>query len=686
MNSPSVFYLTVNQDTQPIFDSQVANKVFVMGTEIEPFVLPRATDGNGELTYELTPRLPEGLNLDASTGRITGAPTAEATSTTYHWTVIDADGDSATLSFAIVVQPAVPEIIGSLPEVRLVVGGSPQSVDASGVVAGKVQTWEFNVADPNVATVTSGGSGVFTISAQIEGQTNVSVRAANVTGMVEVSFLVIVMTDAIEYDQIDSMLSLNAGALLSSAMNVFKHRTNDHRTTSNRDQKSSSFNRELNALPWNSDRTPRHHRDLMQFEHDLGIGFTHRFDAGVTQPGFNSAPLNFSHASTPWGVWGAIDLQNFSSDASGNEIDGSISSLFVGADLAMGENVLAGLAVAHHGGSSSFEFASAEARGEGELDTTLLGLYPYIRATNGNRFAMYLVGGIAYGDTELTRQHARGMSEISDTDLSLFAGGFDFVVGRWQQLDVAIVADFGIASLTTESGQSLLSDRTSSSSKSSIGGSVSFSPEVENGSLAVAADLRFARGSDSLVTSSDAQAITVAENEHAGSGFEFGANLNYASKHIELMLDGRTTSRSAVADVQRTSITARLRYNARRNGTGLSFTLSPRWQDGAILALDDGFHAMRPGHSLSHYNPNASRAIEMEVGYGFLGHRNRALLKPTIAWHRFETDKHVFRLGTEWHLRRSTHTQPKLRVQLYRKNHGIHRDPMGIAISLDARL
>ena len=93
-------------DSSPEFDPGAGpgDQGYTRGTAITPLTLPEATGGDGILSYSLTPAVP-GLSFDPATRRLTGTPTAVGTQAmTYR--VTDADGDSDTLSFSIVVEPS----------------------------------------------------------------------------------------------------------------------------------------------------------------------------------------------------------------------------------------------------------------------------------------------------------------------------------------------------------------------------------------------------------------------------------------------------------------------------------------------------------------------------------------------------------------------------------------------------
>ena len=92
-------------DTQPRFasGSGPGDRTYTVGTAIAALTLPEASGGNGTLAYSLTSSVP-GLSFDAASRRLTGKP---STAGTYAMTysAADEDGDTATLSFTITVNP-----------------------------------------------------------------------------------------------------------------------------------------------------------------------------------------------------------------------------------------------------------------------------------------------------------------------------------------------------------------------------------------------------------------------------------------------------------------------------------------------------------------------------------------------------------------------------------------------------
>ncbi len=127
----------------PTFGARsIPNQSYTQGVGIAALTLPRATGGNGTLRYSLSPAPPAGLSFDDAPRRLTGVPTAIQDAAAYSYTVTDADGDTATLSFTIAIEDGATEIEvpDDLPaELRRVPRNAALSAD--GVV-----TWDLDTA------------------------------------------------------------------------------------------------------------------------------------------------------------------------------------------------------------------------------------------------------------------------------------------------------------------------------------------------------------------------------------------------------------------------------------------------------------------------------------------------------------------------------------------------------------
>ena len=97
---------SIEIEDAPTFGSAtVDDQAWTRHSAITALTLPTATDGDGTLSYTLSPALPNGVTEDAS-HRVSGTPSVALANTAYTWTATDANGDKATVSFHIAVEDA----------------------------------------------------------------------------------------------------------------------------------------------------------------------------------------------------------------------------------------------------------------------------------------------------------------------------------------------------------------------------------------------------------------------------------------------------------------------------------------------------------------------------------------------------------------------------------------------------
>ncbi len=158
--------------TTPSFRETIPDQNYVTGRSITPLVFPRATGGDGQLSYSFDGtlnNLPGGLSLTSNPFRIIGTPSNAGTST-WQWTATDADGDTATLEFRIRIRAAadVPDFGDT--QVRDQTFGNGRTISLGMPVAdGGNGTLNYSItpALPNGLTYTSNNR-------QINGTINVS--------------------------------------------------------------------------------------------------------------------------------------------------------------------------------------------------------------------------------------------------------------------------------------------------------------------------------------------------------------------------------------------------------------------------------------------------------------------------------------------------------------------------------
>ena len=145
------FSITIEADLAPSFGRGVADQSYPLQRQIRPLRLPEASGGNGALTYDLAPELPDGLALDMPKRTISGMPMADEATIDYWLTATDRDGDVALVTFSIRLTAASQ--VGGGKAAGLV----PSLVDGTGVAD---QVYKVHaVIEPLMLPEASGGTG-----------------------------------------------------------------------------------------------------------------------------------------------------------------------------------------------------------------------------------------------------------------------------------------------------------------------------------------------------------------------------------------------------------------------------------------------------------------------------------------------------------------------------------------------
>ena len=127
--SVAVTVIDNDDDGSPTFGNQtIPDQDWVKDSRITPVTLPKATGGNGTLSYALSCSLPRGIARNSF--RISGTPRTVGGPTTCTWSVTDSDGntsasDADTETFTIEVVPDTPPVFDWTVGNQVWVEGTP---------------------------------------------------------------------------------------------------------------------------------------------------------------------------------------------------------------------------------------------------------------------------------------------------------------------------------------------------------------------------------------------------------------------------------------------------------------------------------------------------------------------------------------------------------------------------------
>ena len=109
----TTFTIVVTADAITFSPTSFSNQTWEVGTAVD-LTLPVGSGGVGDLTPTLSPALPAGVTFTASTRALAGNPSAVFSVSTFTYTMTDTEGESASITFNIVVNAAaVPLSFGA---------------------------------------------------------------------------------------------------------------------------------------------------------------------------------------------------------------------------------------------------------------------------------------------------------------------------------------------------------------------------------------------------------------------------------------------------------------------------------------------------------------------------------------------------------------------------------------------
>ena len=324
-------------------------------------------------------------------------------------------------------------------------------------------------------------------------------------------------------------------------------------------------------------------------------------------------------------LWGAAaDAQRFDGASAAGQVDGGVTSLYLGVDARFGANWLAGAALSRSLGRADY---SVDGR-SGRLKTELTGIHPYVRGETGSGLELWAIGGLGSGEAEDRSDHAGASPEASGLKMAMAAAGLRQPLTQRRGVQFSVVGAAGFVSLRTDEGDRLRA----------VDG---LDAAVTQGRLA----LEVSRASGAWMPYLRLGARFDGGDGVAGSGAEVIGGLRYAGGRVDFEAQARWLAAHSGEDYKEYGGMARLTLSSRADGSGLRLSLAPSWGaagGGTLL----GMHSMlgsgagtagdlsgigRRGAGL-HAGSMARLSLDSELGYGYHWPRLRGLVSPVVMY------------------------------------------------------
>ena len=329
---------------------------------------------------------------------------------------------------------------------------------------------------------------------------------------------------------------------------------------------------------------------------------------------------SFSFAPEQEGVaprlafWGQGAFSSFRGEEEEFSLDGSVTTLLLGADWSR-QRWQAGAALSQSWGSGSYE---SEGNGaEGEVNSTVTGLFPYGRYALTPRLGLWAVAGYGWGQLSLNPDGA-GDDATPSTTMTMAALGMD-----------GLLFDGGNEGITLSATTDVLTLKTTSEE---VDGLESSEGSLSRLRLGIEAVRPFPLSNGASLLPSLALGIRQDSGDaESGFGVDLGAGILWSDpeRGISSALRGHTLLAHGEEDFQ-------------EQGLALSFSWAPNPSNrGPSLSLSHAMGATTAGGMDALLNPttfegldaapSSGQRFEAELAYGFPTHNDRLTLTPAVA-------------------------------------------------------
>ncbi len=319
---------------------------------------------------------------------------------------------------------------------------------------------------------------------------------------------------------------------------------------------------------------------------------------------FHMASAGGEDESGRWSLWARGSRASFSGKEDALTLEGDVSTGVMGADYERGR-VLAGVALAYSTGEGSY----TEADARGEVESTLLSAYPYLRYTLSDRLSVWGVLGLGEGGLTLEVENTGGIVERMETDISMGMAAF----GARGKL--ASVAGYDLAVKTD-----VLFVRTESEA---VTGLAAADAQTRRLRLALegSREVKFEGGSV-LTPSLEIGLRHDGGDAETGSGVELGGGLRWTnSGGLTMEVRARGLIAHEERDYEEWGVSASLALSPGEEGRGVSVRVGSTWG-----ASSSGVGRLWSQRAVAggEFDPDAG--LNAEVGYGL--DAMRGLLTP----------------------------------------------------------
>ncbi|MDE0667887.1 MAG: hypothetical protein OXI48_02510, partial [bacterium] len=329
-------------------------------------------------------------------------------------------------------------------------------------------------------------------------------------------------------------------------------------------------------------------------------------------------------------AWGRVGTGGFRAEEGGVSFDGDVTTGMVGVD-AEWERVLAGVLVAHSEGEGAYALQGGD--DAGTVESTLTGVYPYVRVRPVARVSVWGLAGAGSGELRLRRP-----GEALDAGLSLRLGalGVEGSLLEGAGYDLAVKSDVLWAGADSDA----------------VAGLAASSARVSRVRLMV-------EGARTLTLSSGAVLAPTLElgvrhdggDAETGAGVEVGAGLRYSAGLLSADARVRTLLAHEADGYEEWGAGGSIRLSPSGSGLGPSLAVAPSW--GAPGSGVERLWSQPDASALVQGGAASPARVDAELGYGVAALGGKGVLTPYARLALAESEDRRWRLGARLSLAES---------------------------------
>ena len=603
----------------PIISITPATVTVTAGTAIADITID-ASAGGAVASYSIDPPIANGLSFDASTGTISGTPTAAANEISYTITATNAsDTDTATVAITVNAAPATPDISISPATVTAIAGAAITDITITST-GGAVASYSI---DPPIANELTFDTSTGTISGTpgaAAAAVTYTITASNASGSDTATVAITFgLTPTLAKTLNEAILPRLIHTMLASTMTALSHRV-DAAFSAVPQTANLSLDGQMVRLDSQA-HLSANLQDMLQGKLPAYIKSLQNDTMDWQQLLSNSSfvmPLNaggkggFGSAAT---VWGTGDYSNLSDKG----WKGDVFSIQLGIDGHVCDDLLAGGLVSWSKGDVDYTLDKG-----GEYTHQITSVHPYMVRSSGN---VNLWGSVGYGQGKLEIKQSGDAQRSSNTRLLSLSTG---VTSQLLQSGLSLKSDLALAQINIDGStdNSIASQKLASQRLRLL--------------LEIAKERRSASGLFKPVMEVGVRYDGGDGESGVGAVLDFG--LHYACATTGWTVEGKVHTLVGRKDYKEWGVQGQIHKQAGVGGQGLSFSMSPSYgnnDSGADKVWQQQLPAVSGDNGNSH---GGSARLDVNMGYGLF--TGGGLLTPYIETTLGKTDRHRF--GLRW--------------------------------------